>query len=863
MHSVHDCIRGLLVLSFSFLLVFTSYNAIENLETSIIPGNCEGCRVSTANAVCQLGDVCAAKVQFSCDVATTLGVIYLVFMLSSMLGPVIPNMIGEKLSLIGSSTCYGLFAVANIIVALNPTATSLHWWVLIPSSALIGFAASVLWVCNGSYLTRLAVYYAQFKGLPETSSMGFMNGTFFAIFKVSQLTGNILSSFVLGTLQWSTAWLFTVYAALSFFGTLLMCFLEPLNKPTALPKENTKLLSPSSPSSSTLSIQAVWNLAKDGRMLVLLPLMLFNGIQQGFTSSEFTTNFIRESLGEASIGYVMAVFGAMNVVFSIGVGRLADKVGTMWAQLLGCFAQTVVYALCLWAPIEKCDGQWTLILACAVLLSLGDAVVLGQEFSDDAMTAFSLFQVYHSASASVVFFFLNLTWRLYVLLVSAVLAAASIALYTRRKMRSAADCFRGVLILAFAFLLVFTSYNAIEPGLRKPDMYRFPERDLTHAFSHVRWLQCYGSVPFQWSLRRQVRPMTMKHWCYAFKDAIGEKWSLIGSSTCYGIFALANIVVALNPTAAALHWWILIPASTLIGLSASVLWGSYITRLSVYYAQFKHLPETSSMGLMNGTFSAIYKASQLTGNALSSFLLGTLSWSAASLFTTYAALSFLGTGLMCFLEPLKKLETLPQPQEKTKLLSPGSLDSPLTSMREVWALTKDRRMLVLLPLMLFTGIQQGFTSSEFTSSFIRESLGAASIGYVMAVFGGTSVFFSYVLGRLTDKVGPMWVQLLACAAQFLAYSLCLWIPITKCDEQWSLILGCAVLLSLGEAGQEFTANALSAFSLFRVYHSGAASLSFFGLQYLSLVGRLYVLLLSTALAAASIVLYACRYRTVV
>ncbi|KDO24686.1 hypothetical protein SPRG_10220 [Saprolegnia parasitica CBS 223.65] len=456
MRSVRDCLRGLLVLSFSFLLVFTSYNAIENLETSIIPGACDGCAVSVPNAMCQLGDVCAAKVPFSCDVAcaapleeckstlgsTTLGVIYLVFMAASFFGPVIPNLIGEKLSLVGSSACYGLFAVANIVVALNPTATTLHWWILIPASALIGFAASVLWVCNGSYLTRLSVYYAQFKHLPETSSMGFMNGTFFAIFKVSQLTGNVLSSYVLGSLQWSTASLFTVYATLSFLGTLLLCFLEPLHKPMALPHETSKLLPVASPTSSSLSIRAVLALAKDPRMLVLAPLMLFNGIQQGFTSSEFTTNFIRESLGEASIGYVMAVFGATNVLFSIGIGRLADKVGTMWAQVLGCTAQAIVYALCLWVPIVKCDGQWALILSSAVLLSLGDAasctlanVVLGQEFSDDAMTAFSLFQVYHSASASLVFFllkYLSLTLRLYVLLISVLLAAGSIVVYAKR-----------------------------------------------------------------------------------------------------------------------------------------------------------------------------------------------------------------------------------------------------------------------------------------------------------------------------------------------------------------------------------------------------------------------------------------------
>ena len=67
------------------------------------------------------------------------------------------------------------------------------------------------------------------------------------------------------------------------------------------------------------------------------------------------------------------------------------------------------------------------------------------------MTAFSLFQVYHSASASLVFFLLkylrytlhddhrdtlwslcSLTLRLYVLLISVLLAAGSIILYALR-----------------------------------------------------------------------------------------------------------------------------------------------------------------------------------------------------------------------------------------------------------------------------------------------------------------------------------------------------------------------------------------------------------------------------------------------
>jgi len=60
-------------------------------------------------------------------------------------------------------------------------------------------------------------------------------------------------------------------------------------------------------------------------MILLAPLMAFNGMELGFVWGEFTTNFVRESLGENSIGYVMGIFGAVNVVSSYGIGRLSDR----------------------------------------------------------------------------------------------------------------------------------------------------------------------------------------------------------------------------------------------------------------------------------------------------------------------------------------------------------------------------------------------------------------------------------------------------------------------------------------------------------------------------------------------------------
>jgi len=60
-------------------------------------------------------------------------------------------------------------------------------------------------------------------------------------------------------------------------------------------------------------------------MIFLASLLMFNGIELGFVYGEFTANFVRESLGEGSIGYIMGIFGAVNVFASFVFGRLHDK----------------------------------------------------------------------------------------------------------------------------------------------------------------------------------------------------------------------------------------------------------------------------------------------------------------------------------------------------------------------------------------------------------------------------------------------------------------------------------------------------------------------------------------------------------
>ncbi|KAF0718655.1 hypothetical protein AaE_010605 [Aphanomyces astaci] len=400
-----ECTRAAVLLSVSFLLIFTSYNGIENLETSIIRGECIGCVHGSPTGICQSGDVCQDKVKYSCDDAcelpfrectsslgsTILGVIYLTFMLSAFLGPLLPNYFGPKKSMVGGSIAYGLFAFANLAVASTPSNVSLHWWVMLPVALLLGASASVMWIAQSSYLTEVSVVYATIKHEPAVSSMGKFNGLFFAIYKSNRVTGNLISSVVLDYLAWSTTTLFMVFTCIGLCGTALLCFLPtvgaalsrdmPLHPPTRVSFKALKAM-------ALDKSVAVFLLVNVLRMLALAPVFILNGLQQGYATSEFTSNFIRPSLGSSSIGYVMAVFGVVNVVGSYTFGKVADRVDPVTGHAVGYSALVVAYVLSIVTTVSKCDDQWALVVGIAVLLSVGDASTCGFGYSWDSVCDF-------------------------------------------------------------------------------------------------------------------------------------------------------------------------------------------------------------------------------------------------------------------------------------------------------------------------------------------------------------------------------------------------------------------------------------------------------------------------------------------
>ncbi|KAH9072568.1 hypothetical protein Ae201684P_022145 [Aphanomyces euteiches] len=460
MLDANECIRTGLLLSFGFLLIFTAYNATEVLETSIIPSHCEGCVSGPATGMCQWEGVCQEKTQFSCDVVcaapfnecksrlgnVVLGTNYFTFMAASIAGPLIPYHFGEKWTMAGSSIFYGFFALANLVVASNPTDVPLQWGVMMPMSVISGTSAAFLWICQASYLTHLSVIYSKLNGMPKVASVGYFNGLFFSIYRVSSITGNAISSIVLGYLAWSTSTLFVIYATISFLGASLLFFVPTLPPLVAeeeleLLKEHQPIIVPDMPQST---MQALFSLALDRRMLLLAPAMILNGIQQGFMTGEFTSNIIRESLGSPSIGTVFVLVGFTAVYSSYAFGKLADRYGPLWGQLV-CFAVLLgAYILSYLAPAHwhgRCIvfdlSQWyeafCLQLLCFIHHLL--VVVLGQEFPTDSVNAFSIFRVYHAGGSSFSFLFfpsLSFHGRLIFLIASVVVSAVTFLWYYLR-----------------------------------------------------------------------------------------------------------------------------------------------------------------------------------------------------------------------------------------------------------------------------------------------------------------------------------------------------------------------------------------------------------------------------------------------
>ncbi|RCV18787.1 hypothetical protein SEVIR_3G345200v4 [Setaria viridis] len=362
------------ILSAAFLFVFSAYSAAQNLE-------------STVNTKGDLGTF-------------SLGILYTSFTLFAVVASPVVTRLGPKRALVVGSSGYVLFILANLV----PT-----WYTMVPASLYLGFCASIIWVGQGTYLTSAALSHARDNNLPEGRTLGNFTGEFWGIMASTQVIGNLLSLALLrngkdGGSVTGENLLFVVFLGCMIVGIVLMCLLSKREEKG----DNDQLHS-----SFGAMLKYIVAPLKDRRMLLIIPLMVYIGLEHAFVWAVFTKSIVTPALGISGVGGAMAIFGAAGTVCALVTGYLTS--GLYSATLIvsfGAIAHAVVlfWLLLFYSPMVGVLGAAVPLLIGA-LWGVGDGMlntelnaVVGLLFEDSKEASFAQFKVWECGAIAVIFF---------------------------------------------------------------------------------------------------------------------------------------------------------------------------------------------------------------------------------------------------------------------------------------------------------------------------------------------------------------------------------------------------------------------------------------------------------------------------
>eukprot|EP01130_Rhizamoeba_saxonica_P007357 TRINITY_DN2974_c0_g1_i1.p1 TRINITY_DN2974_c0_g1~~TRINITY_DN2974_c0_g1_i1.p1 ORF type:complete len:425 (-),score=50.67 TRINITY_DN2974_c0_g1_i1:39-1313(-) len=376
-HIVH-----LLHLAFSSLMLFSSFNSIQNLSSSFL---------SESN----LG-------------YSSIATIYISLIISAVfIGPFLVKALRAKYALAAGGLLYCSFIYANLICSYSNYEVETCSTVLYPTAVYLGIGASIFWSGQGTYLTLAAYNYANSKNEQSDTAMGLFNGIFFGIFQMSQIIGGILASVVLTNMGDSgKQTLILIYSVLATVASL--SFLLLVDEKGDERKDDQSILQK--------VFQAIL-LLKQKKMICLVPVMIYSGLEQAFVFGNYTGEIITPVLGQQDIGYVLVAFGIADVLGSLVVGKLSDKLGSGPVATLGFIVHASFHASFIillkvdptnWIAFLKYHPY--LVYIGAIVYGIGDSVwntlpnsLMSKLFTENTEGAFSNLKFFQSVGFLIPF----------------------------------------------------------------------------------------------------------------------------------------------------------------------------------------------------------------------------------------------------------------------------------------------------------------------------------------------------------------------------------------------------------------------------------------------------------------------------
>ncbi|KAM9968872.1 hypothetical protein ACTFIW_000275 [Dictyostelium discoideum] len=225
----------------------------------------------------------------------------------------------------------------------------------------------------------------------------------------------------------------------------------------------------------------------------------------------------------------------------------------------------------------------------------------------------------------------------------------------------------------------------------------------------------------------------------------GEKISLIIGTLSYAIYIGSNIYVT-QPS--------LYISSILVGFGGAILWNAQGSLIIKYSTE-------ETIGANTGLFFALFQTDQIIGNLGSATLINKAGLSNNILFTIFMGISLIPIigflFLKCPISTTKIKKTIKskniQDEEETKGNQENHDDddndlSIKNIFKSIIILFKDKPIQLLIPSLFYSGISQTFFFGVFSSL-----IGVEWVGYVMSVFGFFDALSSFILGKLSYKIG--------------------------------------------------------------------------------------------------------------
>ncbi|KAM5326041.1 protein unc-93 homolog A isoform 2-T4 [Glossophaga mutica] len=376
-------LRNVLVVSLGFLLLFTAYGGLQNLQSSLY--SAEGLGVAV------------------------LSTLYGAMLLSSMfLPPLLIRTLGCKWTIVAAMSCYVAFSLGNFYAS---------WSTLVPTSILLGLGAAPLWSAQGTYLTTVGNAYAEKAGQTGKDVVSRYFGIFFLVFQSSGVWGNLISSLVFGQTPTQGSGVLAVL--------LVALLLDPLGD--AQPRSEGER------PSVGCTLLSTFRLLRDRRLRLLVLLPMYSGFEQAFLAGDYTRSYATCALGIHFVGYVMICFSATNSLCSELYGKVSRYTGRIPLYVFGAVTQlSCIIALLLWRPSPD---QLAVFFVFSGLWGVADAVwqtqnnaLYGVLFDKNKEAAFANYRLWEALGFVIAFgysTFLCVSVKLYILV--GVLCASMLA----------------------------------------------------------------------------------------------------------------------------------------------------------------------------------------------------------------------------------------------------------------------------------------------------------------------------------------------------------------------------------------------------------------------------------------------------